>query len=149
MFGERRGSPVLDAIIKDLEGWDYDVTSEPTDAYNCIAFAAGDESSWWDPIEDEDYYWPEGAPRRYTLDAYVRAFELTGFTACEDDALEEGYDKIAVYVGEDGSVHAARQIDGLYWKSKLGRLHDIKHPLNALVGHYGAVRVLMRKRRDG
>src|SRR4051812_39226186 len=111
MFGERRGSPYLDVFIKDLEGWDYDVTSEPTDAYNCIAFAAGDESTWWDPIDDEAYYWPEGAPRAYTLDAYVRAFELSGFTRCEDDVLEEGTDKIAVYVAEDGGVHAARQID--------------------------------------
>lgn len=31
MSGERRGSPYLDVVIKGLRGWDYDVTSEPTD----------------------------------------------------------------------------------------------------------------------
>jgi hypothetical protein len=133
MSGERRGSPYLDALIKDLEGWDYDVTSEPTDEYNCIAWAAGDESAWWDPFEDEGRYWPEGAPREQTLTAYVRAFEISGFTVCEDDSLNEGYEKLALYMDDRGNVHAARQLDALYWTSKLGRLHDIRHPLSALV----------------
>jgi hypothetical protein len=149
MFGKRRGSPYLDVVIKGLEGWDYDVTSEPTTAYNCIAFAVGDESTVWDPVEDEDYYWPAGAPREYTLDAYLRAFELSGFAPCEGDAVEDGYDKIAIYVNADGSVHAARQVDGLYWKSKLGKLHDIQHPLNALVEEYGEVQGFMRRPRTG
>jgi hypothetical protein len=149
MTGKRRGSPYLDIAIKDLQGWDYDVTSEPTDAYNCIAFAVGDESSWWDPFDDEGGYWPEGAPRQYTLDAYLCAFELSGFKRCDDDALEEGYEKIAVYTDEAGRVHAARQIDALYWRSKLGRLHDIQHPLKALVEEYGEVRVFMRRPRGG
>ena len=132
-------------VIKDLEGWDYAVTSEPTDEYNCIAWAAGDASSWWDPVEDESSYWPEGAPRAHTLAAYERAFELSGFTRCDDDAVDEGYEKIAVYVDDDGRIHAARQIDALYWTSKLGRLHDIKHPLRALEKEYGAVAVFMRR----
>lgn len=149
MFGKRKGSPYLDGVIKGLDGWDYEVTSEPTHTYNCIAFAAGDDSIWWDPFEDEDYYWPEGAPRQYTLDAYLRAYELDGFARCDDDTVEEGHDKIALYVGDKGGVHAARQIDAVYWKSKLGLLHDIQHPLNALVEEYGAVRVFMRRPRKG
>jgi hypothetical protein len=44
MFGRRYGSPVLDVSIAGLEGWDYEVTSDPTWEYNCIAFAADDES---------------------------------------------------------------------------------------------------------
>jgi hypothetical protein len=145
MLGKRRGSPYLDVTIKGLEGWDYGVTSEPTDAYNCIAFATGDESNWWDPLDGEGSYWPEGAPRELSLDAYVRAFELSGFTRCEGDAVEDGFEKLAVYVDDEGRIHAARQIDALYWKSKLGRLHDIQHPLNALVEEYGEVRLFMRR----
>jgi hypothetical protein len=144
MFGKRRSSPFLDVAIKDLEGWDYDVTSDPVDEYNCIAWAAGDDSIWWDPIED-GYFWPEGAPREYTLAAYVRAFELSGFMVCEGEDPAEGYEKIALYVNDGGRVHAARQLDALYWTSKLGRYHDIRHPLRALVEEYGAVRIFMRK----
>jgi hypothetical protein len=147
MSGKRRGSPYLDVKIKGLEGWDYDVTSEPTDQYNCIAWAAGDCSSWWEPFGDEGSYWPEGAPLEYTLDAYVRAFELIGFGPCDDDALEEGFEKVAFYVDGAGQIHAARQIDGLYWTSKVGCAHDISHPLDALTGAYGAIRVFMRRRR--
>jgi hypothetical protein len=148
MFGKRRGSPFLDEFIKGLLGWDYDVTSDPDPLYNCIAFAVGDESIFWDPVAEGDgYYWPEGAPREYTLDAYVRAFELFGFARCDGDAVEKGYDKIAIYLGADGGIHAAKQIDEHHWKSKLGRWHDIQHELNALVEEYGEVRVFMRRPR--
>lgn len=144
MRGERKTSPLLDALIADLEGWDYEVTSEPTDAYNCIAFALGDESTWWDP-NDEDAYWPEDVPREHSLSTYVRVFELAGYCECDDDALEDGFDKIAIQEDERGLIHATRQVDALMWKSKLGRLHDIRHPLNALVQEYGAVQLFMRR----
>lgn len=77
----------------------------------------------------------------------MRALELSGFARCEDDALEEDHEKIAVYVDAEGRVHAARQLDALYWTSKLGRLHDIRLPLRALEEEYGAAVTFMRRPR--
>ena len=34
----------------------YAQTSEPSENYNCFAFAAGDSARWWDGI----HYWPAG-----------------------------------------------------------------------------------------
>jgi hypothetical protein len=145
MLGKQRSSPYLDARIKGLAGWDYDVTSAPTHLYNCIAWAVGDDKRWWEPCED--YYWPEGAPFEYTVDALVKAYELIGYEICEDDSYDSIYEKVAIYVGRNGEKHAARQVDGLYWSSKLGCCHDIQHPLRALEEEYGPARVFMRRSR--
>lgn len=149
MSGRRTGSPYLEVCIPELEGWDYEVTSDFDFGYNCIAYTAGDEERIWWPLDDESVYWPVGAPFECTVNAFVRAYELIGYGRCEDDSFDAGYDKIALYLGEDGNPrHAALQVDGLYWKSKLGRLHDIKHPLRALEGStYGHPTVFLRRPR--
>ncbi|WP_050429393.1 DUF7689 domain-containing protein [Chondromyces crocatus] len=139
---------MLEVVFPDLSGWDYEVTSEITFDYNCIAFAAGDESSWWWPTHPEGY-WPPEAPRECTLEAFIKAYETLGYHPCDDDSHDPAFDKVALYADEKGTpTHAALQIDGLYWKSKLGKLHDIKHPLNALVGSsYGRVVAFLRRAR--
>jgi hypothetical protein len=49
-------------------------------------------------------------------------------------------------MSEDGRPkHAAKQVDGLYWKSKLGTYHDIRHPLRALEEEYGRLIRFMRR----
>lgn len=146
MFGRRSGSPLLDEFIKGLEGWDYEVTSEVDYVYNCIAYAAEDQERIWWPGGGPDTYWPDGAPAEETIEAFVKAYGLLGYDVCDDDSFDRTYEKIAIYVDDDGKPqHAARQLDELYWTSKLGRWHDIKHPLRALEQEYGQAKVFMRR----
>jgi hypothetical protein len=44
---------------------DYVITSEETPTYNCVAFAAGDVTRWWEPLPVPlpGYHWPLGAIR--------------------------------------------------------------------------------------
>src|SRR6476661_5040408 len=40
----------------------FKVNSRADAAYNCVAWAAGDTSRWWWPMDDPFHYWPDGAP---------------------------------------------------------------------------------------
>lgn len=148
MSGE---SDPLGDLFPNLRTSPYEVTSAQTPVYNCIAWAAGDESQWWWPASGRRKrgYWPEGVPREPTVAAFQLAYGTLGYEPCADDSLEEGYEKIAIYVGPDGLVtHAARQVSDGQWTSKLGELNDIRHSLIGLEGkHYGNVEYFMRRRR--
>ncbi len=56
----------LERLFPGLAASAYRVTSPRTPDYNCIAYAAGDEERWWEPDEEQDHFWPEGARRAYT-----------------------------------------------------------------------------------
>jgi hypothetical protein len=148
--GSGPGSPLLDEFIKGLAGWDYVVESDPDYAYNCIAHAAADDERdrWWWPTGAPNTYWPEGAPAEETVEAFVKAYGALGYDVCDNDAFDAGYEKVALYVGDDGiPKHAAKQIDPTCWTSKLGAWHDIKHPLRALDEEYGAAKIFLRRSR--
>lgn len=72
----------------------YLVTSDSTDEYNCIAWAANDTERWWWPHPDA--YWPTDLPRVETLENFIRAFQALGYGPCEDGALEAGYTKVVI-----------------------------------------------------
>jgi hypothetical protein len=137
----------LDSLFPGLRGAGYRVSSPPTDAYNCIAWAVGDVHRWWWPDDPERTYWPAGVPRVETEDAFRAAFAAQGFLPCEDAEPEPGYEKVAVFVGSDRiPTHAARQLPDGRWTSKLGTLEDIEHPLDALSGAiYGSVVWVMKR----
>jgi hypothetical protein len=123
------------------------VTSEETDRYNCIAWAAGDTSRWWWPLYPS--YWPEMAPREATLDAFVAAFATLGSAGCADGDLEDGKEKVVIYLLQGAPTHMARQMVSGAWTSKLGDAWDIGHFLPTEVGGriYGdAVQYLWRPR---
>jgi hypothetical protein len=115
----------------------YEVKSRPTPRYNCIAFAAGDRTRWWEPDIYGIYYWPPHAKREYTLVGYIQAFEAVGYEQCKDDnyQYERGFEKVAIYYTLIGNphippgspTHAALQLDNGIWMSKLGPWHDIQH----------------------
>src|SRR6266849_2280989 len=48
--------------------------SEATHEYNCIAWAASDTTAWWEPDVFQQYFWPEGVSRDYSLQSYINAF---------------------------------------------------------------------------
>ena len=128
----------------------YEQTSPEDPAYNCIAHAAGDHEAWWDPARQPNVYWPLRAPRNYSLAALEAAFGTLGYTRCATEELEDGLEKIAIFVNEvQEFAHAARQLEDGSWTSKIGRNEDIRHRLRQLEGaEYGtAAAFLARPRR--
>lgn len=134
-----------------LDASNHEVTSEPDLHYNCIAWAAGDEHSWWWPIaksDEDEVFWPAGVPREVTLAAFVTAFATLGYQECAGAAFEEGFDRIALFILDGKPTHAARQLEDGRWSSKLGGSEDIAHELNALDGPvYGTPTVFLRRPR--
>ncbi len=39
----------------------HDIVSDPNGKYNCIAWAAGIDNEWWEPVSSK--HWPANAPR--------------------------------------------------------------------------------------
>ncbi|MEK7703191.1 MAG: hypothetical protein AAB317_04445 [Nitrospirota bacterium] len=140
----------LEQRFPALAGTEYRITSPALPDYNCIAWAAGNASHWWEPDDFGFYYWPDNVPRDYTLDAYTKAFNQLGFELCENLDCERDWEKVVLYAKEDGfPTHAARQLPDGAWTSKLGKGEDISHGnLDGLCGDaYGKPAVIMRRDR--
>lgn len=122
------------------------VTSEADPGYNCIAWAAGDTGSWWEPDPMHVCYWPAGVRREYSLEAYTEAFMSLGYDLCDSAGLDEGLEKTALFAKGGDPSHAARQLPSGLWTSKLGRLEDIGHSLEGVSGSaYGEVTVILKR----
>jgi hypothetical protein len=123
------------------------ITSEPTDRYNCIAWAAGDDRKWWWP--NGSRYWPnlrKGEERDPTQQEFVFTFRALGFRPTTSRAVEAGRIKVAFYERNGAIQHAARQLPNGVWTSKCGPNVDIEHDLEQLEGTcYGRVSVVMFK----
>lgn len=136
----------IELKLPNLRSSEYQITSPQTPEYNCIAWAAQDNDRWWWPTSD--YYWPDGIVRRETLDAFIQAYGTLGYVPCEDDKLESGVEKIAIYINSNRiPTHAARQLPSGKWTSKLGPYKDIEHiSLEGLNGNeYGAVGCILKR----
>jgi hypothetical protein len=120
-----------EAKLPNLREEDYQVMSPEDWGYNCIAHAANKNDVPWWPMEEgtEGVFWPEGVPRKETLDAFIAAFGTQKYVLCEGPELEAGFEKIALYTDENGTpTHAARQLPlSGAWISKLGDWEDIEH----------------------
>jgi hypothetical protein len=138
----------IEEVFPGLRGSGYKVTSPPEDTYNCIAWAAGDATRWWWPDEPghpDSSHWPPDVPRSETLDAFRQAFATLGYSVCDDDRLEVGYEKVALFALEGVPAHAARQLSNGRWTSKLGPREDIEHALHDLSGLvYGSAVLIMK-----
>ena len=131
----------IDDEIPEARG-QYEITSKVTDEYNCIAWAAGDNTRWWE--HTPGYYWP--AVRSPLIGSLVAVFESIGYSTCESSAIEEGYEKVALYAKQDCWMHAARLLDSGRWTSKLGPDEDIEHEsAECLARFYGQVYCYMRR----
>jgi hypothetical protein len=143
-------APMAIADFPNLVPQSFEVTSNRSPFYNCIAWAANDTENWWWP-DIKDSYWPPGVPRVETLDAFEAAYGTLGYKRCDDGTLEDGFEKIAIYENADGPQHAAPQLSDGRWTSKLGPDEDIAHnTLDGVAGQlYGQpVRYLRRPRRS-
>src|SRR5206468_721215 len=81
----------------------YEVKSKETIEYNCIAFAAGDETKCWWPDLGGVYYWPNGLPREETVEAFILMFQWLGYEKCEHARYEFGFEKVAIYYDPVGN----------------------------------------------
>ncbi len=120
--------------------------------YNCIAFAIGDEESWWWPSEEG--YWPDNVPLEVSVQAFIEAFGTRGYVPCLDSSLEPEFEKVALYgrIALDGNLrptHAAKQLPDGRWASKLGPLEDVEHFTLEAVScpTYGAPVCYLRRQR--
>jgi len=130
-------------------------TSPKTDKYNCIAWAAGDDSRQWDPrTQYYPYtYWPRRAPAGHTVEAIEATFLVhLGYARTDNDRTEHGIEKVAIFADAEGRpMHMARQLRSGTWTSKLGEDEDIEHSSLSVLegGDYGRVAlVLARPLRD-
>lgn len=123
----------------------YRVTSQPDKFNNCIAYAAGVTNEWWE--HTPGYKWP--AFRSEKIASLVALFAGRGYQACASDALESGYEKVALYELAGEWTHAAKQLPTGKWTSKLGPDEDIEHDtpdcLCGTGGAYGSIHCIMRR----
>ena len=142
----------LEKAFPRLGGSGYEVTSDPTPAYNCVAWAAArDQRRWWEPSTEVRHYWPAGVPRDYSMDAFVELFRAHGFEVGELDlSIDPAVEKVVLYADQDGDfAHAAFQTDAGRWASKLGKWEDIEHdrPEDIMCEDYGPPQVLLCRHR--
>lgn len=129
-----------------LQSEPFEVKSPRTISYNCIGWAAGDDQNWWWPGGP---YWPAGVHADDSISAFINAFETRGYLCCDSAESELGFERIALYVDDRGSVtHAARQLPDGRWTSKLGLQWDINHSLEGVCGPhpaYGRVAQILKR----
>jgi hypothetical protein len=139
--------PSLEDVFPGLRGQPYQITSPKDHRYNCIAFAAGDHRNWWWPDAVGEDIWPAGIARAETVEAFRDAFATVGYVVCDNDEVEPGYEKVALFALAGVPKHATRQLPSGRWVSKLGPSEDIEHALHDLtVMVYGSVVLVMKRK---
>ncbi len=121
---------------------DYTKTSPATQAYNCIAWACGDNTRWWWPDPDplSISYWPPNVICEESISSFDQLFYSAGASIVSSADYVDGVLKIALFAKANSPTHAARQLKNGYWTSKLGEFIDIAHKLDELEGgEYGEV----------
>lgn len=129
----------------------YNITSPGTIEYNCIAWAASENDAWWWLDLSYNYYWPPEIIRECTIDSFIQAYGLLGYSVCENGNFEDGFEKIVIYVDVNSKpTHAARQLENHHWTSKLGAMEDIEHyTVEGISGStYGSPAIFMRRARQ-
>jgi len=139
----------IERLFPQLVNSRYEITSPRETAYNCVAWAAGDDSRWWWPAEPPFAYWPPGVAREESLASFIEALSTMGYEKCDAGDREADYEKLAIFTASDGvPTHMARQLADGSWTSKLGSLEDIRHEdIHALAGtEYGEVAIFLHRR---
>lgn len=141
---------MLEYLFPNLADQGYRIMSEASEEYNCIAWAAGDTARWWEALPGPGYYWPEGLSVNDTVDDLVRLFARLGYQSTQNNTVESGFEKIAIYGEAEAYTHAARQLSNGKWTSKIGSYEDIEHDtLEGLTGtEYGIVKVIMKRPKE-
>jgi hypothetical protein len=125
-----------------------EITSPKTPKYNCIAWAAGDMSKWWEADTRGIYYWPKGFARDKSVATLAKVFESMGYNPCDSPEHENGFEKVAIFTKPAGTfAHIARQLADGSWTSKMGEHCDISHTLLSLESMpYGKPTVFLKRK---
>ncbi|MGQ0637428.1 MAG: DUF7689 domain-containing protein [Planctomycetaceae bacterium] len=125
------------------------ITSPSGSEYNCIAWALGDNTTWWSSAPG--YFWPPRVPKPMTnVKNVVELFRREQFTKCDSPHLEDGFEKIALYSANGRFIHVARQLTDGRWTSKFGTHEDAEHDsLEVLLGGEFEEVVQVMKRARG
>ena len=136
---------LLTAAFPKLASEDFEIVEQPSEQYNCIAYAAGDTSQWWD--HSPRHYWPAHATRSSSIENLKEVFIGLGFEQCQDSSAEDDYQKIALYEQQGVWTHAAVQTPSGRWRSKMGQGPVIEHssPESLSSGPYGNPTITMRR----
>jgi hypothetical protein len=136
-----------------LKSGGYQITSPSTTDYNCFAWALARSDVWYSPVAVGGYYWPENLAMNTDPATMIELFRREGgFEPCAHGALEDGFEKIALYSNSNVVTHAARQILSGAWTSKLGSMEDIEHDSVELLEdlapeNYGKATLFLKRRR--
>lgn len=144
----KEAKATLEDNFPNLHENNFEVTSDYSESYNCIAWAANDTNRWWWPVTSNDAYWPDGVSISVTKECFIAAFQTLGYEVCKSNEFEDGFEKVALYVDDnDQPTHMAKQFSSGIWTSKLGEAWDITH--HTLEGledsFYGHVAMILRR----
>jgi hypothetical protein len=125
------------------------LTSPPTPIYNCIAWAYGtDKTRLW-PNKSPEFTWPPKIPNKLDTNSFIKLFESIGYSICDNEELEVGFLKVAIFTSNNLPTHAARQLLNGLWTSKLGPSVDISHTIKGLNGgFYGDAEIYLKRPVD-
>lgn len=146
MVSVSQARTLLDPKFPRLTDHNFSLTSPNDTNYNCIAWAAGDNSRWWWPGSLIGF-WPisDGS---LSVDAFKKAFSELGYLEATSHENADRFERIAIYTKDGIPTHAARQIADGTWTSKLGQAWDIAHEFDALNdGEYGCPTIIMERDR--
>jgi hypothetical protein len=138
------------ANLPGLTRENHRVTSDWNFNNNGIAWAVGDKERWWDDFRG--CYWPDKEAESDTVEGWLRIFALSGYYEFAGSGdLEDGFEKVAIYVKDGEPSHAAHQLESGAWSSKLAFENDIEHDsLGVLEGNFfGEVAHILKRRRRG
>ena len=139
-------------IRNDIENWFPNIKGKnfkiikSNNFFNCVSFTLDIYDYWLWTNEKE---WPSDIPRDLGIDSFVMLYNKYGYSECDSDLYEDGYDKISFYAKDSVPKHAAKQF-GNIWKSKIG-LFIVEHELDWLCGNtedaYGDVVFIMKRKK--
>jgi hypothetical protein len=153
--------PTINCDFPNTATIGYWITSCRSSFYNCIAWAAGETNAKWWPIQHKvpGWYWPPGIRNDVTVASFIEMFGKEGDYeewSPENGDLEDGYEKVAIYVDKHGTpTHAARQLVDGTWTSKIGQNKDVIHATldvwestHHVESAYGKVAKFLRRKRQ-
>lgn len=127
--------------------WNWRITSNPDDAYNCFAHALHDCHHFIWPDPEGQLSWPDDLKREDTVACIVEFLMRLEFSLCDNYAREPNIQKIAIYTKGGEPTHLARQTADGQWTSKMATGIDIVHTdLAALEdGELGRATVFLKR----
>lgn len=143
---EENRQVLIDAFPNLAKDPHFELLSEATNVYNCIAWAMGFNDRWVDHLEYPGHWWPNNVQRDNSLQALIDAFVAEGFEQVEGKCFEEGFEKVALYKKDNSWTHAARIVGENIEYSKFGSFCDGKHSGNIFCGSgYGEEYAYLRR----